>query len=184
MDSLGFLLPVGVGLAGAAVWLLAPDEAERERASATGVAHTTAALSAPAPAAGGAAADTPTPSPAAGDASARKALGATSAALAAVLGAKDDGPVQRIDLDMWRGRRQAARFTCDACVVVALLLATAFVLVHDYGFDVPAVARRLLPREVALMHDIAAGMSTLPAAVARQWARVRSMAGIGGKEEL
>ncbi len=92
----------------------------------------------------------------------------TAAAAASGTAAAAD-EVEAIDLDAWRGRRQAVRASCDACVVLALLAAMAWVLVHDYGVDVPEAVRRAFPREAALVESLAGGARSAVAAPARWW---------------
>ena len=142
------------------------------------------ATAGPAPAADAADADAPPPPTTTTTMTTAGALPAprrgrtpTSRALEAALAAAPDAAPDAsdaLDLDEWRGRRAAARFSCDVCVVGALLLAIAWVLTSDYGVDLPEAVARALPREAALLRDLAGGARealAAPGAWWREWRR-------------
>jgi len=183
MENLALFVAAGAVVAvGAIATLVKPSPAALAAASAAAAAAESAA--APPPTAAAATGDAPRARSAASDAIAgiaeraaaarRAAAGADGGGGGGGAGEADTDEDDSIDLDEWRGRRQAARLSCDACVVLALLAAMAWVLSHDYGVDVSAALRSALPREAALLEDVARGARGAlgaPAAWWREWSR-------------
>lgn len=63
------------------------------------------------------------------------------------------------DIDEWKRRRQAARFGCDAIVLLLIAVGAWMVFNKDYNIDLLRGLDSYFPREFALLRNIFSGLA-------------------------